>query len=136
MDGFNDVVTRLTAQYGHYLSLLEQAGEAIADRDIEALIRLEGDCAGMLSNLKVNWSAFEAHLEGEAEPDPRAIPAVHRMRDLIQRTRDQATVNEGALAQWIGEVGGRLRGVHRWSRAIGGYAHGLAGRKSRFTLDA
>ena len=133
---FTQLTEVLTERYGRYLALIEQAWSAIGARDVEALASLDRDCHHLLLELRDEWSAFTGRLEQESELEPRALPALHRLKDLVERTRDHATMNEGALAQWLGETGSRLREIRRWKNALHGYGGDVTRRPGILRLNA
>lgn len=121
MTTFFDHTQQLSERYGRYLGLLAQVGHAIAERDARMLAMLESDCFHVLHDLQPQWMEFQQRLDQEDTLDVQAIPAVHYLRHVMVQAKEQASVNEMALAHWLGEVGSHLGQVKQEAQVLRSY---------------
>ena len=128
MSIFLDHTEQLSEQYSRYLSLLAQVGQAIKERDAQTLTILESDCFKVLKDLHPQWMEFQERLDRQASVDVQAIPAVHYLRHVMQQAKELASVNEMALAYWLGEAGAQLGQVKQEEQVLRSYESGQSPR--------
>ncbi len=121
-DGRADI-PQLISRYARYQELLEEVAQAIQARKEHRLTVLECACGQVLEDIQVLWSEWEA--AGQVSECTGGTPdtAWGLLEAAMNRASEQLSLNQAALAQWVGEVGNGLREVHVSRQVVGAYAH-------------
>lgn len=121
-DGQTDI-PQLISRYARYQELLEEVAQAIQAREEHRLTVLEGACRQVLEDIQMLWSEWES--AGQAGEPTGGSPdsSWGLLEASMNRASEQLSLNQAALAQWVGEVGSGLREAHVSRQVVGAYAY-------------
>jgi hypothetical protein len=121
MHAIESLIGQLCERYTRYQSLLNEVADAIAARDEERLLVLEPACGRVSEDIERLWAELEpqwaaARVEGNPGDTSWAL-----LESAISRAAEQLSLNQAALAQWAGEVGGARQETKIGEAALGAY---------------
>lgn len=112
---------QLCERYARYQSLLNEVADAIAARAEERLLVLELACESVIEDIQRFWAELEPQLPVARAKGSLAGTSWALLESAMSRAAEQLSLNHAALAQWVGEVGGRRQETRIGEAALGAY---------------
>jgi hypothetical protein len=124
MGDTDTLVSILIERYARYRALLDQVAEAIASRSEEELGTLESACCQILQDIRRHWDELDASPDAQPADRNRRDTSWGLLESALAQAAEQQSLNQAALAQWVGEVGAALHEAKATSRVLRAYEGG------------